>query len=133
MSDATARPVIVKKIKAISKSSKCGLVLPISRVESRMKATMGKGGRVAGTSPIYMTACLEYIAAEVLEAAAKVTAADQRKRISPADLVAGIRSDVDLARVFADVEVVVGEQLRGVHAATTFKEGQDEAPAMVEA
>ena len=132
MSDASDR-MLHKKSKSISKSSKCGLVLPISRVESRMKATMGKGGRVAGTSPIYMTACLEYIAAEVLEAAAKVTAADQRKRISPADLVDGIRSDVDLARVFADVEVVVGEQLRGVHAATTFKEGQDEAPAMVEA
>ena len=47
--------------------------------------------------------------------------------MAPADLVAGIRSDVDLARVFADVEVVVGEQLRGVHAATTFKEGQDKA------
>lgn len=116
------------KSSAISKSGKSGLILPISRVESRMKATMGKNGRVAGLSPIYMTACLEYIAVEVIEAAAKMTTAAKRTRITPADLVAGIRSDVDLARVFGDVEVVVGEQLRGVHAATTFKEGKD-APA----
>ena len=122
-----------KKSQLRGKSKKAGLVLPVSRVHSRMKAAMGKGGRVAASSPVYMTACLEYIASEIIEAAGKVTEDNNRKRISPADLVAGIRSDVDLARVFADVEVVVGEQLRGVHAATTFKEGQDEAPAMVEA
>ena len=67
-----------------------------------------------------MTACLEYLASEVIEQAGKVTEKDKRKRITPADLVQGIRSDVDLARVFANVEVVVGEQLKGVGAATKY-------------
>ena len=109
-----------KKSSGNSKSAKAGLYLPISRVHARMKKAMGKGGRVAAGSPIYMTACLEYLASEVIEQAGKITEADKRKRITPADLVQGIRSDDDLARVFANVEVVVGEQLKGVGAATKY-------------
>ena len=39
-----------------------------------------------------------------------------------ADLIAGIRGDKDLSRVFGNVEVIVGEQLRDVGAATKYEE-----------
>tara|TARA_B100002051_G_scaffold225359_1_gene220697 strand:- start:96 stop:524 length:429 start_codon:yes stop_codon:yes gene_type:complete len=129
MSATTASaPTNGKKVK--SKSDKSGLVLPVTRVHSRMKKAMGKGGRVAAKSPVYMTAVLEYLAVEVLESAGKITEAAKRKRITPADLVAGIRGDPDLARVFANVEVVVGSTLTGVTEACKYTheeaEGNDE-------
>ena len=118
-----SEPAMMKKSEPLrSKSKKAGLVLPVSRVHARMKKAMGKGGRVAQASPIYLTACLEYVASEVLEAAGKVTLERKRKRISPADLIAGIRGDKDLSRVFGNVEVIVGEQLRDVGAATKYEE-----------
>ena len=49
-----------------------------------------------------------------------MTEENNRKRISPADLVAGIRGDADLCRVFSNVEVIVGEELKGVNAAVKY-------------
>ncbi len=108
-----------------SKSAKAGLVLPVSRVQKRMKAAMGKGGRVGAASPIYMTGALEYIAAEVLDQARQVTQNAKRKRITPADLVAGIRQDEDLSRLFSHVEVVVAEELKKATSASAGGGGDD--------
>lgn len=104
-----------------SKSAKADLLLPVSRVQKRMKATMGKGGRVGETSPVYMTAALEYVAAEIINEAKEFAKKAKRKRITPADIVAGIRNDVDLSRAFADVEIVVGEELKDVLAAMKYE------------
>ena len=69
-----------------SKSDKSGLVLPVSRVHSRMKKAMGPKGRVSSTSPIYLCAVLETIGTEILASAGKFTRDAGRQRISPEDL-----------------------------------------------
>ena len=107
-----------------SKSDKSGLVLPGSRVHSRMKKAMGPKGRVSSTSPIYLCAVLETIGTEILASAGKFTRDAGRQRISPEDLIAGIRGDDDLSRLFDKTGVRIDTELKGILAATkaTVKE-----------
>ena len=56
----------------MSKQAKAGLTLPVSRINRTMKASSG-AKRIGGSAPVYMTAVLEYVAAEILELAGNHT------------------------------------------------------------
>ena len=47
--------------------------------------------RIGGSAPVYMTAVVEYIVAEVLDLAGQQTSANKRKRVTPEDVMLAIR------------------------------------------
>ncbi|GMJ01113.1 histone H2A 3, GAMMA H2AX, gamma histone variant H2AX [Hibiscus trionum] len=70
------------KSKAVSRSSKAGLQFPVGRVARFLK----KGRyaeRVGSGSPVYLSAVLEYLAAEVLELAGNAARDNKKNRIIP--------------------------------------------------
>ncbi|KAE8727611.1 Histone H2AX [Hibiscus syriacus] len=68
--------------KAVSRSSKAGLQFPVGRIARFLK----KGRyaeRVGSGSPVYLSAVLEYLAAEVLELAGNAARDNKKNRIIP--------------------------------------------------
>ena len=96
--------------KSVSKSQKAGLTLPVARLNKAMKQTSGMK-RVGGSAPVYMTAVIEYIIAEVVEMAGNHTKKGKRKRITPEDISIGVRSDEELAKLCRDVAFYTGDKI----------------------
>ncbi len=68
--------------KVVSKSVKAGLQFPVGRIARFMKE--GKfSERVGAGAPVYMSAVLEYLAAEVLELAGNAARDNKKTRIVP--------------------------------------------------
>lgn len=105
--------------KSNSKSQKAGLTLPVPRVNKYVKKHSGLK-RTGGTSAVFMTAALEYTLGEILELAGNKTKAASRKTINNEDFTAAIRHDVDLARLFSDTAVSLGEKLTKVSEAIKY-------------
>jgi histone H2A len=106
--------------KAKSRSAKAGLTFPVSRVNRHLRDS-GATKRVGAGAPIYLSAVLEYVAAELLDVSGKTTVANKRKRITPVDVMRSIRSDPELNRVLGGASVFVGDRIKGVSAAVTYK------------
>jgi histone H2A len=111
------------KKKSTSKSQKAGLTFPVARVNKYMKTHSGLK-RVGGSSPIYMTAVIEYVAAEIIELAGNKTKAASRKTINHEDLLAAIRLDSDLAKFLAGTSVCVGDKLAKVSETIKYVPGK---------
>lgn len=96
-----------------SKSQKAGLSFPVARVNRAMKKNSGMK-RVGGSAPIYLTAVLEYIVAEMMELAGNHTLAAKpaRKRITPEDIVLAVRGDEELGKLFKNVSVFAGDKIK---------------------
>ena len=83
-----------------SKSAKAGLQFPVGRVHRYMKT--GGTAKVEGLSrlsegaPVYMTAVLEYMSAELLELAGSAARDDKKVRITPKHIDRAIANDEEL-------------------------------------
>jgi len=106
----------------VSKTTKAGLIFPVSRVNRHMKEnhTKGKVKRVGQLAPVFTAAVLEYIASEIFECSGNTTIAAKRKRISLADVCTTMRSDPELYKLMRGNVVFTGERLTGVTAAVTM-------------
>lgn len=107
------------KKKSIPKATRAGLLFPVAKVNKHLRQAK-KAKRVGGGAPIYLAGVLEYASAEVLEAA--INGMGKRKRITPADIVRGVRSDRELNLLLAGTSVFVGDRVTGVSGAVTIKE-----------
>lgn len=94
------------KKKSVSKSAKCGLTFPVARINRKLKASGMK--RVGGGAPVYLTAVAEYIVSEVIELSGNLCKDRKRKTISVDDVSSAVRSDPELARLFAGFNVCFG-------------------------
>ena len=95
----------VKKTNSISK--KVGLIFPVGRVRSMLK----KGRytkRVGAAAPVYLTAVLEYLTAELLEISGKVAAQHKKKRITPRAITLAVRHDDELSQLLGNVTFTQG-------------------------
>lgn len=99
--------------KSVSKSQKAGLTFPVARINRFMKGNSGMK-RIGGSAPVYMTAVLEYVTAEIMELAGIGTKKAGRKTVTPDDLTAALRGDVDLAKVFAGHGIFVGDKINKI-------------------
>lgn len=110
---ATEKSKLTEKSKStekkMSRSSRAGLVFPVDWIRRRLR----KGNhaeRVCPGASVYLTAVLEYLAAEVLNVAG--TAARHYKktqrigpRINPHHLQLGIRNDEELDKLLSEFAV----------------------------
>lgn len=71
--------ITAKRAKAKSRSHRAGLQLPVGRIHRILK-NGNYAPRVGAGAAVYMTAVLEYLAAEILELAAKAASDNKRTR-----------------------------------------------------
>jgi histone H2A len=108
------------KKKSVSRAEKAGRVISVSKVHTHMlKRKQAKGvTRVSASAPVWITAAIEYFAAELLEQAGNLTVdpkqqGGSRKRITVEDLVKALRSDAELDKAMTGFRVLVGDKIKG--------------------
>ncbi|KVH94460.1 histone H2AX-like [Cynara cardunculus var. scolymus] len=103
-----------KSTKSVSRSSKAGLQFPVGRVSRYLKA--GRyAKRVGSGSPVYLSAVLEYLAAEVLELAGNAARDNKKNRITPRHIQLAVRNDDELGKLLGKVTIANGGVLPKIH------------------
>jgi histone H2A len=83
----------------VSRSTKAGLIIPVSRVESMIRE-LSKTKRVGEGAPFYLAAIMEFLARDLLTLTGDATRADRIITLKPRHLITAISKDADLARLF---------------------------------
>ncbi|KAI4990018.1 hypothetical protein ZWY2020_038381 [Hordeum vulgare] len=93
--------------KSVSRSVKAGIQFPVDRIGWYLKK--GRYAQRLGTgAPVYLTAVLEYLAAELLELAGNVAKDNKKSRIIPHHLLLAVRNDEELGKLLACVTIAHG-------------------------
>ncbi|XP_030486078.2 histone H2AX [Cannabis sativa] len=103
-----------KANKSVSRSSKAGLQFPVGRIARFLK----KGRyaqRVGSGSPVYLSAVLEYLAAELLELAGNAARDNKKSRIIPRHIQLAVRNDEELSKLLGAVTIANGGVLPNIH------------------
>ncbi|XP_059625787.1 histone H2AX-like [Cornus florida] len=103
-----------KASKSVTRSAKAGLQFPVGRVARYLK----KGRyaqRVGSGSPVYLSAVLEYLAAEVLELAGNAARDNKKNRIIPRHIQLAVRNDEELSKLMGSVTIANGGVLPNIH------------------
>ena len=100
--------------KPVRLSTKAGLQFPVGRILSKLKKgnyakQVGKGAAV------YLTAVLEYLAAEILELAGNAARDNKKARIIPRHLQLAIFNDEELGKILKGVTISNGGVLPGIN------------------
>ncbi|NXF77130.1 H2A2 protein, partial [Sclerurus mexicanus] len=90
-----------------SKSKKAGLQFPVSRVY-RLLRRGNYADRIGFGAAIYLTAVIEYMTAEVLEAAGTAARENKKTRILPRHIVLAVKNDDELDKFCACVTIAEG-------------------------
>ncbi|KAJ0974625.1 hypothetical protein J5N97_016590 [Dioscorea zingiberensis] len=113
--------------KPVSKSVKAGLTFPVGRIARFLK----KGRyaqRVGVGAPIYLSAVLEYLAAEVLELAGNAARDNKKTRIIPRHVMMAVRKDDELGNLFKGVTIANGGVLPSINQVLLPKKVADSEP-----
>ncbi|AWU73775.1 histone H2A.1 [Pichia kudriavzevii] len=97
-----------------SRSAKAGLTFPVGRVH-RLLRKGNYAQRIGSGAPVYMTAVLEYLAAEILELAGNAARDNKKTRIIPRHLQLAIRNDEELNKLLGHVTIAQGGVLPNIH------------------
>ncbi|CAN4091812.1 unnamed protein product [Withania somnifera] len=109
--DDKAKP---KTSKSVSRSSKAGLQFPVGRVARFLKN--GKyAERVGAGAPVYLSAVLEYLAAEVLELAGNAARDNKKHRIVPRHIQLAVSNDEELSELLRHVTIADGGVPPNIH------------------
>ena len=85
-------------MKKTTQSTRAGLLFPVGRIGRYMRT---KGTfRVSIDAPVYLTAVMEFLCAEILEIAGESCKLLGKKRIKPQHIEISIRKDPDFERFF---------------------------------
>jgi len=104
-----------------SRSSRSGLLFPVGKIEQQMRRSGIKRRRLGECAPVYLAAVLEYMTAELVEAAGlqakKAKVRTNKKQgvlmISPTHIVQAVGKDEDLSMVLKNVVVPGGGHYQG--------------------
>jgi histone H2A len=95
-------------------SAKAGLTFSVARVRRQAK-NMRLAKRYGAGGPVYLTAVLEYLCAEILELAGNAARDNQKKRISPRHIVLAVRNDEELNKFYANDTISAGGVLPNIN------------------
>jgi histone H2A len=111
--------------KSQTKSSKAGLQFPVGRISRYLKK--GKfATRVGAGAPVYLTAILEYLTAEILELAGNAARDNKKTRIVPRHIQLAVRNDEELNKLFGSVTIAQGGVLPNIHSVLLPKSSSKE-------
>ena len=97
-----------------SRSAKAGLTFPVGRVH-RLLRRGNYAQRIGSGAQVYLTAVLEYLAAEILELAGNAARDNKKTRIIPRHLQLAIRNDDELNKLLGNVTIAQGGVLPNIH------------------
>ena len=100
---------------AQSSSARAGLQFPVGRIKRYLKRNASGKVRVGSKAAIYLTAVLEYLAAEILELAGNAARDNKKSRIIPRHLQLAIRNDDELNKLLGNVTIAQGGVLPNIH------------------
>jgi len=103
-----------------SQSSRLGLIFPVGRIGSLLRRGRYTK-RTAAAAPVYLTAVLEYLTAELLELSGKVAAQQKKKRITPRSVTLAVRHDEELSQLLQNVTFTQGGVLPNLNEALKKK------------
>ncbi|XP_004648376.1 histone H2A-Bbd type 1-like [Octodon degus] len=89
------------KKKAISRSSRAELQIPMSRVEQYLREG-GYAQRLSSTTPVFLAGVLEFLTANILDQAGKEAQEKHKKCVAPQHLESMIESIQQLHPLLAD-------------------------------
>jgi len=115
--------------KGKSRSMRAGLQFPVSRIHRHLR----KGSyseRIAGGSPVYLAAVLEYLSAEILELAGNAARDNKKTRIIPRHLQLAVRNDEELNRLLNCVTIAQGGVLPNINSLLLPKKSAIAADSM---
>jgi histone H2A len=79
--------------KKTTQSSRAGLIFPVGRIGRYMRS---RGtSRVSIDAPVYLTAVMEFLCAEILEISGESCQLLRKKRITPQHIEISVRQDPD--------------------------------------
>jgi len=111
------------KGKSRTRSSRAGLQFPVGRVHRFLR----KGNyahRVGAGAPVYLSAVLEYLAAEILELAGNAARDNKKSRIIPRHLQLAVRNDEELNKLMSGVTLAQGGVLPNIQSVLLPKKSQ---------
>ena len=73
-------------------------------------------GSYGAGGPVYLTAVIEYMAAEVLELAGNASRDNKKTRIIPRHIQLAVRNDEELSKLLGSVTIANGGVLPNIHA-----------------
>lgn len=109
--------------KSKTRSSRAGLQFPVGRVHRFLR----KGNyaqRVGAGAPVYLSAVLEYLAAEILELAGNAARDNKKSRIIPRHLQLAVRNDEELNKLMSGVTLAQGGVLPNIQSVLLPKKSQ---------
>lgn len=113
-----------ERTKTTTRSNRAGVTFPVGRMHRLLK----KGNyceRIGSGAAVYLTAILEYLAAEILELAGNACRDNKKTRISPRHLQLAIRNDEELNKLLSGVTIAQGGVLPNIQAVLLPKKTQD--------
>lgn len=103
----------VQRKKRLTASSKAGIVFPVTRIRRYMKqACLNRRLRIG--APVYLSAVLEYLVAEVLELAGNAARDNKRRIIIPRHILLAIANDEELKKLLHGVTISQGGVLPNI-------------------
>ncbi|GFQ63993.1 histone H2A [Trichonephila clavata] len=114
------------KGKSKTRSSRAGLQFPVGRIH-RLLRKGNYAERVGAGAPVYLTAVLEYLAAEVFELEGNAARDNKKTRIIPRHLQLAIRNDEELNKLLSGVTIAQGGVLPNIQAVLLPKKREKKA------
>ena len=105
----------VTKVKSKTRSARAGLQFPVGRVH-RLLRKGNYAQRIGAGAPVYLSAVLEYLSAEVLELAGNAARDNKKSRIIPRHLQLVIKNDEELNKLLGGVTIAQGGVLPNIQA-----------------
>lgn len=96
-----------------TRSAKAGLTFPVGRVH-RLLRRGNYAERIGAGAPVYLSAVMEYLTAEVLELAGNAARDNKKTRIVPRHLQLAIRNDEELNKLLDGVTIAQGGVLPNI-------------------
>lgn len=93
-----------KKDKTNSRTKRAGLLLPVELTHRNLRKEF-YGESISTLGPVYLTAVLEYLSAEVLSLAHNAARDEKKSRIEPRHINLAIRNDQELRKFLSCVMI----------------------------
>ncbi len=104
----------LKKNKNISRSKRAGLRFSVAFIDNKIR----KGNyatRISTITPIYLTAVLEYLTAEILELAGTAAKENQKQRIIPRHIMLAIKNDTEFKTLLQNIIIPQTGAMPNIH------------------
>lgn len=102
-----------KRAKGVSKSVRAGVLFPVGRIGRYLRKSTHHF-RIGAAAPVYMSAVIEYLAAEILELAGNAARDNKKGRITPRHILLAVANDDELNKLLRGVLIPSGGVKPGI-------------------